>query len=192
MANKGTVADYEYEVRTRIVDIESAPSGLQAVLYAADRAGRFFDETDLLHLRQFGFDAELIQTLSTLGSQAESIVDTARLDLLSRLPAITEPGGGLYPPTRAAACWRDLWHFLRCITYGMAIGRSQYTNAQGLARLRQLYQKLDVPLDAMLVALEALKQRSLSHLSPQQAAQQAPFFSHLIEQLRTFQQPAQD
>lgn len=192
MVDKGTVADYEYDVRTRIVDIESAPSGIQAILYSADRAGRFLDATDLLHLQQLRFDAELIPVLKTLGEHAEAIVDAARLDLLSRFPSITEPGGGLYPPTRASACWRDLWHFLRCITYGIVIGRSQYTSPQGFARLRQLYQKLDVPLDAMVVALESLKRHSLLQLTPKQAAEQAPCFTHLIDQLRAFQQSDQE
>ncbi|MBD0268919.1 MAG: phycobilisome protein [Cyanobacteria bacterium Co-bin8] len=187
MANKATVAGHEFEVRTQLVDIELATPGMQAVLYQADREGRFLEQADLLPLACLQQDLALAEALNVLREQADDIVNAARTDLLAHFPDITEPSGGLYPEARAIACWRDLWHFLRCITYGIVIGHSPYTNAHGLARLRQLYYRLEVPLDAMVAALVALKRHSLVRLSSQQAIQQAPFFDHLIEQLQEFQ-----
>ncbi|MBD0266817.1 MAG: phycobilisome protein [Cyanobacteria bacterium Co-bin8] len=187
MANKGTVADHEFEVRTQLVNIELAAPDVQAVLYQADREGRFLERADLRLLSPLQQNLALAETLTVLQEEANDIVNAARRDLLTHFPDLTEPGGGLYPEVRAIACWRDLWHFLRCITYGMIIGKIRYTNANSLARLRQLYYRLNVPLDAMVAALAALKHHSLARLSPQQATQQAPFFDHMIEQLQEFQ-----
>ena len=186
MADQRTVANHEFEVRTQLVDIELAALDVQAVLYQADREGRFLEPDDLRPLAPFRRDPALVKTLEILRDQAEDIVNAARSDLLTQFPGLTKPGGGLYPEGRAIACWRDLWHFLRCITYGIAIGHSRYTNAHSLGRLRQLYAKLEVPLEPMVFALVHLKRHSLARLSPQQAAQQAPFFDHLIDQLRAF------
>ncbi|PZO12719.1 MAG: hypothetical protein DCF25_17100 [Leptolyngbya foveolarum] len=62
---------------------------------------------------------DTIAVVKQLRDQAASIVDEARADVLTAFPDILEPGGGLYPPIRAEACWRDFWQFLRCITYGI-------------------------------------------------------------------------
>lgn len=181
----------EFEVRTQLVNIDAVASqALQTLLFQADREGRYLDDLELLRLRQLRNDPELIESLKTLRDEAEDIVNTARQVLLTTFPNITEPGGGLYPPSRASACWRDLWHFLRCMTYGIALGHLTYTNSHGLDRLRQLYQKLKVPLDAMVVGLEAVRDQSLVRLTPQQAAQQRPYFNHLIDQMRSFQEVA--
>ena len=61
-----------------------------------------------------------LETVVMLRDRAPEIVDEARAEVLAKFPTILEPGGGLYPPMRAEACWRDFWQFLRCITYGIA------------------------------------------------------------------------
>ncbi|MEM9806961.1 MAG: phycobilisome protein [Cyanobacteria bacterium P01_D01_bin.56] len=139
---------------------------------------------------------ELLETLPagpiarSLRDHASPIVDTARARVLSQFPGITEPGGGLYPAFRAEACWRDFWHFLRCITYGIAAQRTDYTSAIGLAHMEQLYRELQVPLDAMVFGLTSLKsvsQEQLAavdvHISQEQLF---PYFDHLIDALSQF------
>ena len=127
----------------------------------------------------------------SLRDHASAIVDTARAQVLQQFPGITEPGGGLYPAVRAEACWRDFWHFLRCITYGIAAQRTDYTSAVGLSHMEQLYQELQVPLDAMVYGLRALKTASkqqLTQLDTAAADQQVdPYFDHLIQALSQFQ-----
>ena len=123
-----------------------------------------------------------------LRDQVTDIVDEARSGVLAAFPGILEPGGGLYPPARAQACWRDFWQFLRCITYGIAGQHSQYTRAEGLHYMRLLYQELQVPLDAMVRGLEGIKTASLKRIDPAQYEILLPYFDHLIEQLDAFRQ----
>lgn len=187
---KGTAAaaDRTYDVRAHLIDIERAAAARQPLLFKADRSSEFLDDAALAELQSLGLSEDLQQSLKILRDRASEIVDAARAELLRQFPNITQPGGGLYPADRAIACWRDLWHFLRCITYGCVIGQSDYTSPSGLRRLRQLYQRLAVPIDAMVAALIALKAQALAQLPAAQAAKQAPYFEHLIEQMSAFGQ----
>ncbi|NET52459.1 MAG: phycobilisome protein [Merismopedia sp. SIO2A8] len=125
----------------------------------------------------------------TLRDRAPEIVDEARAAVLAAFPTILEPGGGLYPPMRAEACWRDFWHFLRCITYGIAGQRTDYTSEQGLQYMNLLYQELQVPLDAMVVGLENIKIAALKRIEePELRTSLTPYFDHLIGKLRQFQE----
>ena len=124
--------------------------------------------------------------------RVQEIVDEARSGVLTAFPTLIEPGGGLYPPIRAEACWRDFWHFLRCITYGIAGQRLDYLSAEGLGHMQELYQELQVPIDAMIFGLVSIKIASLERLEAarQNADQQddlAPYFDRLIEELKLFE-----
>lgn len=150
----------------------------------ADDSGRFLTNDDLSCLEQGHYPH--LRFVRQLREQASDIVDEARQEVLLAFPDITEPGGGLYPAIRANACWRDFWHFLRCITYGIAYARVDYTSDVGLEYMRQLYQELQVPLEAMVIGLEGVKAASLRRLQSEDSSVLAPYFDHLIEQLRCF------
>jgi Phycobilisome protein len=155
----------------------------------ADNEGRYLTDEDL----EFIFSASDIAdgtVVRTLRDRVQEIVDEARAGVLDGFPGIMQPGGGLYPPERAAACWRDFWHFLRCITYGIAGHRTDYTSAEGLHYMQLLYQELHVPLDAMVMGLEGIKTASLKRIEPDQQEGLAPYFDHLITQLKEFDSPA--
>ncbi|MEM6450575.1 MAG: phycobilisome protein [Cyanobacteria bacterium P01_D01_bin.105] len=125
-------------------------------------------------------------TLQRLRDQAPAIVDEARAEVLQAHPGILEPGGGLYPAIRAEACWRDFWQFLRCITYGIASAHQQYTSAEGLAAMEQLYEELKVPLPAMVTGLKGIKKASLSRVPAEQHELMTPYFDHLITHMAHF------
>ncbi len=127
--------------------------------------------------------AEVVRTLRT---EAADIVDEARAVVLTTFPKILEPGGGLFPPQRAEACWRDFWQFLRCITYGIASQQHHYTSTTGLAAMEQLYEELQVPLPAMVAGLIGVKRASLRRFPIQTYPALSPYFDHLIARLSTF------
>jgi Phycobilisome protein len=154
---------------------------------AADDQGRYLTDEDLQHIQQLVPESTaFIYVTQGLRDRVSEIVDEARTQVLETFPNITQPGGGLYPPARADACWRDFWHFLRCITYGIAGQRTDYTSTEGLHYMQLLYQELQVPLDAMVVGLEGIKAASLKRVEPEQQETLAPYFDHLIEQLKRF------
>jgi hypothetical protein len=166
---------------------DTYPTAVIQCFQAADDAGRYLTDEDLQQIQPLVPETTvLIPVVQQLRDRVNDIVDEARSQVLETFPTLTQPGGGLYPPERADACWRDFWHFLRCITYGMAGQRIDYTSAEGLHYMQLLYQELRVPLDAMVVGLEGIKAASLKRAELEQQAIMAPYFDHLIEQLKQF------
>lgn len=158
-----------------------------AIFQQADDEGKYLSDDDITKLEQ------LVPSLSNsleqgkvLREQVTKIVSQARAVVLDANPGITEPGGGLYPPMRAEACWRDFWHFLRCISYGISGQSVNYTSDSGLNYMEQLYQELAVPLDAMVLGLEQLKFFGLQEFAPTQRQELEPYFERLIESMREF------
>jgi Phycobilisome protein len=177
--------------QARIVDFAawSATHSAEAISHfqAADDAGRYLSDEDCQTITNLApATVTLMPIAQQWRDQVVDIVDEARADVLTKFPGITEPGGGLYPAARADACWRDFWHFLRCITYGVAGQHTAYTSATGLHYMNLLYQELAVPLDAMVQGVEGLKTASLNRCEPDQKATLAPYFDHLITQLSQF------
>ncbi|MEM6256574.1 MAG: hypothetical protein AAF821_27015, partial [Cyanobacteria bacterium P01_D01_bin.156] len=155
--------------KSRIVSFttwdETYPADLIQLFQTADDERRYLSDEDLQQIQELAPETEaLLLMAQSLRDQVVFIVDEARESVLSTFPNITQPGGGLYPQERADACWRDFWHFLRCITYGISGRRTDYTSPDGLHHMQVLYQELQVPLDAMVVGLEGIKQASLKRL----------------------------
>jgi Phycobilisome protein len=163
------------------------PAAAIALVQAADDQSRYLTDEDLQQLEAWVPErAALLPVVVLLRDRVAEIVDEARAEVLSNFPGILEPGGGLYPPMRGEACWRDFWQFLRCITYGIAGQHINYTSAEGLHSMKRLYMELQVPLDAMVVGLEGIKTASLKRCEPSQQAMLAPYFDHLIDRLASF------
>jgi hypothetical protein len=120
---------------------DTYPTAVIQCFQAADDAGRYLTDEDLQQIQPLVPETTvLIPVVQQLRDRVNDIVDEARSQVLETFPTLTQPGGGLYPPERADACWRDFWHFLRCITYGMAGQRIDYTSAEGLHYMQLLYQ----------------------------------------------------
>jgi Phycobilisome protein len=162
------------------------PEALQS-FQKADDEGRYLTDADLEQIQQLvPTTATFRPVVQLLRDRVCEIVDDARASVLVAFPDITQPGGGLYPEARADACWRDFWHFLRCITYGIAGQHTNFTSPEGLGYMQQLYEELQVPLKAMIVGLEGIKTASLKRVSPDQQDMLAPYFDSLIAELRQF------
>ena len=164
------------------------PAAAIALFQAADDEGRYLTDADLEQLQTLAPDYTSTLTIGRqLRDQVSAIVDEARAGVLVAFPGILEPGGSLYPAPRGAACWRDFWHFLRCITSGITGQHREFTSLEGLHYMKLLYEELQVPLDAMIVGLEGIKTASLKRCEPSQQATLAPYFDHLIDRLASFQ-----
>lgn len=160
---------------------QEMPGSIIARFQAANEEKRYLTDDDLSAV-----NANHLELVRQLRDQAADIVDEARAQVLQAFPGILDPGGGLYPAMRAEACWRDFWHFLRCITYGIASAQEAYTSAEGLEAMEQLYEELKVPLPAMVTGLKGIKQASLNRVPENQRDPLTPYFDHLIEQMARF------
>jgi hypothetical protein len=177
--------------KARIVDVEAftmLSTGAIGAIQLADDEGRYLTDMDLLLLKELvaGEEGPIeLMVARFLRDNAAEIVTEARQAVLGEFPGITDPGGDLYPALRAEACWRDFWHFLRCVTYGIASRTPSFTKADGLHHLNLLYHELKVPLAAMTSGLGHLKTASLKRM-PDETDRIGPYFDHLIEKLSQF------
>jgi hypothetical protein len=176
----------------RIVSFEAWKNHYSAelieIFQQADDQGRYLTDQDLEQIAmRIPESSSALEFARLLRDKADTIIDSARQKVLDEYSGITNIDGDLYPPARAQACWRDFWHFLRCITYGIAGSCIPFTSSEGLKNMQFLYQELKVPLPAMLVGLEALKTFGLEEFNPEQQIELSSYFNHLIEAMRRFQ-----
>ena len=176
--------------KSRIVsfdDWQNHHAQVVAVFRQADEESRYLSDEDIDQIKLLM--PELSDNLEygrLLRDNVERIISQAREVVIRANPLLIEPGGGLYPPARAEACWRDFWHFMRCITYGISGKALNYTSDRGLGYMEELYRELNVPLEAMVLGLEQLKVFSLEAFATSQRCEPEPYFDRLIESMKQF------
>ena len=142
---------------------QELPQATRSILERADQAQRQLTSDELSTICQVsGIDGSLADNLI---QRSDHLVNQARAHLLETQPHLVQPGGALHPEDRAEACWRDCWNFLRVITYAVACNQSCFTNPSGMAALRELYRRMNVPIEGMNIALGQLKDKALEGVS---------------------------
>ena len=161
---------------------QDLPQATRSILEHADQAQRQLTTDELATICQSsGVDASLP---SSLIQRSDQLVNQARAHLLETQPHLVQPGGALHPQDRAEACWRDCWNFFRVITYAVACNQSCFTNPSGMAALRELYRRMNVPIEGMNIALDQLKALALGGVSRSNDRQLIDAcFQHLRDQL---------
>ena len=142
---------------------QDLPQATRSILERADQAQRQLSSDELTTICQVsGIDVSLADNLI---QRSDQLVNQARSHLIATQPHLVQPGGALHPEDRAEACWRDCWNFLRVITYAVACNQSCFTNPSGMAALRELYRRMNVPIEGMNIALGQLKEKALEGVS---------------------------
>ena len=142
---------------------QELPQATRRILERADQAQRQLSSDELTTICQVsGIDGSLADNLI---QRSDQLVNQARAHLIETQPHLVQPGGALHPEDRADACWRDCWNFLRVITYAVACNQSCFTNPSGMAALRELYRRMNVPIEGMNIALGQLKEKALEGVS---------------------------
>ena len=161
---------------------QDLPHATRSILERADQAQRQLSSDELTTICQVsGIDGSLADNLI---QRSDQLVNQARAHLIETQPHLVQPGGALHPEDRADACWRDCWNFLRVITYAVACNQSCFTNPSGMAALRELYRRMNVPIEGMNIALGQLKEKALEGVSRSNDRQLInDCFQHLRDQL---------
>ena len=161
---------------------QDLPQAARSILERADQAQRQLTSDELATICETsGIDASLPGGLI---HRSDQLVNQARGHLVKTQPHLVQPGGALYPQDRAEACWRDCWNFLRVITYAVACNQSCFTNPSGMAALRELYRRMNVPIEGMNIALGQLKEKALEGVWRSNDRQLiSGCFQHLRDQL---------
>lgn len=161
---------------------QDLPQATRSILERADQAQRQLSSDELTTICQVsGIDVSLADNLI---QRSDHLVNQARAHLIATQPHLVQPGGALHPEDRAEACWRDCWNFLRVITYAVACNQSCFTNPSGMAALRELYRRMNVPIEGMNIALGQLKEKALEGVSRSNDRQLInDCFQHLRDQL---------
>ena len=161
---------------------QDLPQATRSILERADKAQRQLSSDELTTICQVsGIDVSLADNLI---QRSDQLVNQARAHLIATQPHLVQPGGALHPEDRAEACWRDCWNFLRVITYAVACNQSCFTNPSGMAALRELYRRMNVPIEGMNIALGQLKEKALEGVSRSNDRQLInDCFQHLRDQL---------
>jgi len=161
---------------------QDLPQATRSILERADQAQRQLSSDELTTICQVsGIDVSLADNLI---QRSDQLVKQARAHLIATQPHLVQPGGALHPEDRAEACWRDCWNFLRVITYAVACNQSCFTNPSGMAALRELYRRMNVPIEGMNIALGQLKEKALEGVSRSNDRQLIDdCFQHLRDQL---------
>ena len=142
---------------------QDLPQATRSIVERADQAQRQLSSDELTTICQVsGIDVSLADNLI---QRSDQLVNQARSHLIATQPHLVQPGGALHPEDRAEACWRDCWNFLRVITYAVACNQSCFTNPSGMAALRELYRRMNVPIEGMNIALGQLKEKALEGIS---------------------------
>ena len=165
-----------------LTDQPSLGMACQKILNTADGEKRpFTDEETRTVCAEAGtkrLDVERLQ------ANAVTIVNAAKACLAKERPQLLEPGGALFPASRAEACWRDCMDFFRVIVYAVACGQAKFTDPKGMCALRELYARMGVPTDGLTIALEQLKHLSREQtVEPDSLATLTEAFDHLMNEL---------
>ena len=161
---------------------QDLPQATRSIVERADQAQRQLSSDELTTICQVsGIDVSLADNLI---QRSDQLVNQARAHLIATQPHLVQPGGALHPEDRAEACWRDCWNFLRVITYAVACNQSCFTHPSGMAALRELYRRMNVPIEGMNIALGQLKEKALEGVSRSNDRQLInDCFQHLRDQL---------
>jgi len=120
MCDPTSLAAVTSAIRTDGAGAGGAGAPQAAAAAAAQAGGRFHTDAELAAAAASPTAAA---AAATLRDRVDALIAAARAAVGDVHPGIFDAGGGLHPPFRAVACWRDCWHFFRVASYAVAGGR---------------------------------------------------------------------
>lgn len=129
----------------------------------ADARGEFLSNTQLESLSMMIAEGnKRLDIVNKINSNSSAIVTNAARALFAEQPQLIQPGGNAYTSRRMAACLRDMEIILRYVSYSMIAGDSSVLDDRCLNGLRATYQALGTPGTSVAVAVQKMKEASIS------------------------------
>lgn len=129
----------------------------------ADARGEFLSNIQIESLSVMISEGnKRLDIVNKMNSNSSAIVTNAARALFAEQPQLVQPGGNAYTSRRMAACLRDMEIILRYVSYSMVAGDSSILDDRCLNGLRATYQALGTPGTSVAVAIQKMKEASIS------------------------------
>ncbi|MDV2993905.1 MAG: Phycoerythrocyanin beta chain [Chroococcidiopsis sp. SAG 2025] len=133
------------------------------VVEQADRKGSYLSGDELNGLQAMVSDSnKRLDVVNRLTSNASTIVANAYRALVAERPEVFNPGGACFHHRNQAACIRDLGFILRYVTYSVLAGDASVMDDRCLNGLRETYQALGTPGDAVASGIKKMKDAAIA------------------------------
>ncbi len=132
------------------------------VVEQADKKGAYLGEDEINGLSAMVADSnKRLDVVNRLSSNASSIVANAYRGLVAERPQVFNAGGACFHNRNQAACIRDMGFILRYVTYSVLSGDTSAMDDRCLNGLRETYQALGTPGDAVASGIQKMKEAAM-------------------------------
>ncbi len=140
-------------------------SVIKTLILNADAQSRYLSPGELEQVKSFAMSGDRrLRLAKTLAECRERIVKQAGNLLFQLRPSLVAPGGNAYGEEMTATCLRDMDYYLRLITYSVAAGETTPIQEIGVIGVRQMYNSLGTPVDAVAESVRAMKNATNAHV----------------------------
>lgn len=158
---------------------------IKKLIENADAESRYLTPGEMDQIKSFIMSSDRrLRLVRALTESRERIVKQAGSQLFQRRPSLVSPGGNAYGEEMTATCLRDMDYYLRLITYSVAAGETTPLEEIGLIGVRQMYNSLGTPIDAVAEGVRAMKGAIATMISGEDAAEVGIYFDYLINALQ--------
>lgn len=132
------------------------------VVEQADKKGAYLGEDEINGLSAMVADSnKRLDVVNRLSSNSSSIVANAYRALVAERPQVFNAGGACFHNRNQAACIRDMGFILRYVTYSVLSGDTSAMDDRCLNGLRETYQALGTPGDAVASGIQKMKDAAM-------------------------------
>jgi allophycocyanin-B len=151
------------------------------LILSADSEARYPAPKEIRIFQDFVKTGEQrIRIASLLAENEQQIVQNACVRFWERCPVTPSNSGN---PRKTASCQRDQGWYIRLIAYSILAGSEKPLAEIGTVGMKEMYNSLEIPLRNWVEALRCLKDEAVSLMSPEDAAEVAPYFDYIIRAL---------
>lgn len=155
---------------------------ITTLIVNADAECRYLTPGELDQIKVFVADGNRrLHLVKALEAGRDRIIKQAANQLFQRFPKLVVTGGNAYGQDMTATCLRDMDYYLRLISYGVATGNIAPIEAIGTIGVRQMYNSLGTPVEAVAESIRAMKTITIALLSVKEADEVGAYFDYLIQ-----------